>query len=320
VRASCIAIVCIAACGDEPPPPTAPGFGKVLAALLAEADDTREPWRCAALDTPALADAELSTGPRKWQLGGNTLRRIDTDDTIAIGVVADAAGDGPRTVAALARLRVELEQGAPDVVLVLGGMGETQADLEATLGTLAERAPWPVVSLPGDLESATLHAAALASLRNRGTHVIDGRQARWIELPGATIATIPGAGARERLVAGDDGCLWRAEDVAAIYSTLTAKPGVRIVASSEPPRARIGGEATGELGIVPAQPVEVLLHAPASPAPSPAKSGGRDGARVTLTPGTADATRRLPDAHTPTAGLLVIRHGTWTWRAVVAAK
>jgi hypothetical protein len=320
-RASCLAaaVLCVA-CRDEPPPQSAPGFGKVLAGLLAAADGVRAPWRCAALDTPAFADEQLVTGARRWQLGGHALRRLDTDDVLAIGVVADAAGAGPRTIAALARLRVELEKSAPDLVLALGGMGETQADLEATLGTLAERAPWPVVSLPGDLESATLHAAALANLRNRGVHVVDARLARWIELPGATIATIPGAGARERLVAGDDGCLWRPEDVAQVYAALTGKPGVRIVATSEPPRARIGGEPTGDLGIVPAQPIEVALHAPASPVPSPASSGGRDGARIALTPGTADATRRLPDAHAPSAGLLVIRGAAWTWRPIVAAK
>jgi hypothetical protein len=315
-----IAIACAVGCGDDPPPPSAPGVGKVLAAVLAAADDERTPWRCAALDTPFVADAQLVTGPRKWQLGGHMLRRIDSDDTIAIGVIADAAGASPRTIAMLSRLRVELEKSAPDLVISLGGMGATQADLVATLGTLAEGAPWPVVSLPGDLEPASEHVGALSTLRARGAHVLDGRLIRWIELPGATIATIPGAGAPERLVAGSDGCSWHAEDVAKLYSTLTAKPGVRIVASSEAPRSRSAGEATGELGLVPAQPIEVALHGPAVPTASPARSGGRDGGRVALTPGTADGLRRLPDAHTPSAGLLVIRGGTWSWRPVVAAK
>lgn len=319
-RAVVTAAALLVGCGDSAPPPSAPGVGKVLAAVLAAADAERAPWRCAALDTPMLADAQIATGERKWQLGGHVLRRIDSDDTIAIGVIADAAGSGPRTIAALARLRVELEKSAPDLVIALGGMGETQAELEATLGTLAERATWPVVSLPGDLESASAHGGALATLRTRGAYVLDGRLVRWIELPGVTIGTVPGAGARERLVAGVDGCQWRAEDIAKLYSTLTAKPGMRIVASSEAPRARIAGEPAGELGLVPAQPIEVALHGPAAPAPSPARAGSRDGARIPLTPGTADATRRLPDAHNPSAGLLVIRAGTWAWRPLVGAK
>jgi len=246
------------------------------------------------------------------------LRRTDSDDTLAIGVVADAANASPRTIAALARLRGELEKSAPDLVLTLGGMGATRTELEATLGTLGERAAWPVVALPGDLEPATEHAAAIAALRKRGVNVLDGRLVRWIELPGATIATLPGAGARERLGAADEGCQWRAEDVAALYAELTGRPGMRIMASSEAPRTTVDGEPAGELGLVPPQPIEVALHGPVSSLPSPTRSGSRDGARTVLSPGTADAVRRLPDAHTPSAGLLVLHAGTWSWRAVVA--
>ena len=310
----------VVGCGDEPPPASAPRVGRVLAALLGAADGERAPWRCAALDTPTIPASQIVTGPRRWQLGAHTLRRIDRDDTVAIGVVADAAGASPPTIAALARLRAELEKASPDLVLALGGMGATQAELEATLGTLAERASWPLVALPGDLESASAHVAALTSLRKRDAHVLDGRVVRWIELPHVTIATVPGAGAHERLVAGTDGCQWTDDDVATLYAAVTAKPGIRIVASSEAPRTRVAGEPAGELGLVPAQPIEVALHGPVSPRPSPAKSGTRDGARVALSPGTADATRRLPDPHTPSAGLLVIRAGSWHWRPLAVAN
>ncbi len=292
----------------------------MLAAVLAAADQARTPWRCAALDTPALADQAIMTGDHPWQLGGHMLRRTESDDGdgVAIGVIADAANASPRTIAALGRLRGELDKAAPDVVLALGGMGSTQAELEATLGTLAERAPWPVVALPGDLEPAAEHIAALAALRRRGATVVDGRLARWIELPGVTIATLPGAGARERLVAGNEGCQWRDGDVAALSSELSAKPGVRVFASSEAPRTSMDGEPAGELALVPAQPIEVALVGPIAPNPSPARAGNRDGQRIALTPGTADATRRLPDAHVPSAGLLVVRAGTWSWRPLVA--
>jgi hypothetical protein len=308
----------VAACGNSSPAPSAPRIGSVLAAVLAAADQTRAPWRCAAVDTPALPDREITTGERRWQLGGHMLRRTDKDEVVAIGVVADAANASPRTIAALGRLRGELEKSAPDVVLALGGMGATQAELEATLGTLAERAPWPVVALPGDLEPTTAHVAALAALAKHGATVVDGRLARWIELPGVTIATLPGAGARERMVAGDDGCQWRPDDIAKISSELSAKPGIRVIASSEAPRTTVDGEPAGQLALVPAQPIEIALHGPVSPAASPAATGSRDGARAVLSPGTADAMRRLPDAHTPSAGVLVLRAGTWSWRPLAA--
>jgi len=294
--------------------------GNVLAAVLAAADQTRAPWRCAALDTPSLADAPLATGERHWQLGGHMLRRTDNDDVVAIAVIADAADASPRTIAALARLRAELEKSSPDLVLTLGGMGATQAELEATLGTLGDHAPWPVVAMPGDLEPMSAHVAALANLRRRASNVLDGRLVRWIEQPGVTIATLPGAGARERLVASDDGCQWRADEVAKLYTELTTKPGIRVAASSEAPRTTVDGEPAGELGLVPPQPIELALSGPVAPGASPPRSGSRDGARIVLSPGTADGVRRLPDAHAPTAGLLVVRAGMWTWRPLAAAK
>ena len=46
----------------------------------------------------------------------------------------------------------------------------------------------------------------------------------------------------------------------------------------------------------------------------------RDGAGAPLSPGTSDATSRLPDGHHPSAGVLVIRGSTWTWRTVIDAS
>lgn len=320
-------VVAITACGGKPAPSPAPRIANALAAALAAADVERTPWRCAALDTPAMPDLALTTGKQRWQLGGHTLRRIDGAGELTIGVIADAADATPATIAALGRLRGEFEKASVDLVISLGGMGETQKDLEATLGTLGDHAPWPVVALPGDLEPASAQVAALASLRRRGQVVLDGRLVRWIEQEGtgaaattATIATLPGAGARERLSAGVDGCLWRADDVANLYVQLTAKPGMRILATAEAPRSMVHGEPSGELALVPPQPVDIALHGPVVPDPSPAKAGGRDGAKVTLSPGTADAMRRLPDAHAPGAGLLVIRAGTWSWRPLLVGR
>ena len=313
-----LAGLAMAGCGDSSPRPSAPRVGHVLGAVLAAAEQTRAPWRCAALDTPALPDFAFSTGERQWQLGARMLRRTDNDDVVAIGFVADAANASPGTIAALARLRGELEKAAPDLVVTLGGMGATQAELQATLGTLGERAAWPIVAMPGDLEAMHAHVNAIGALRRRGMHVIDGRLVRWIELPGVTIATLPGAGARARLAAADDGCRWSADEVAKLYGDLTAKAGLRIVASSEAPRTTVAGEPAGELELVPAQPIELAVHGPVSAVASPAKTGGRDGARVVVSPGTADAMRRLPDPHAPSAGLLVVRAGTWSWRPLVA--
>jgi len=192
-----------------------------------------------------------------------------------------------------------------------------------------------VVALPGDLEPAKAHGEAITTLRKRGDHVVDGRLARWIEVHGGpagehgvTVGIVPGGGARERLVAGTEGCGYAAADIAAIVGELTRRSGLRILASAEAPRGLDGpvgrrgdrgGEATGELALMAAQPVDLAVHGPSGAvgAASTAATGGRDGAKVRLTPGTADATTRLPDAHLASAGVLVIRGASWTWKPLV---
>lgn len=310
--------------GSTPEKPTAPPIGKLVGALLAASDGATAPWRCAATDVPALPDEELKTGERTWRTTAQLLGRTDdtgNDKEIVIGVVADAGGAAPRTVAALGRLRAALDTAKPDLVLTLGGMGTNFDELQATLGTLSDRATWPLVALPGDLEPMSAHAGAIAALRKRGDVVLDGRNVRWIDLGGAAIGTIPGAGAIERLAAGADGCAWTAEDIAKVTRELTQKAGVRIVASAEAPRAMIDGEAGGELALVPSKalPVEIALHGPLEPAPTPARTGARDGAAIGLSPGTADATARLPRTHHPAAGVLVVRGAAWSWRPLVDA-
>jgi hypothetical protein len=314
-----IALIAFAACGSKDKPPPATKSGAILAALFKAADAEKSPWRCSALDTPALTDEDLGHG---WKAHAHSLTREGGD--LTIGVLADAGGDAGKTIAALGRLRAQLDAAKPDLVISLGGMGGNANQIEAVLGTVSDHAEWPVVALPGDLEPAKAHADAIATLRKRGAKVLDGRLVRWIEAGSLTLATIPGAGARDRLVASDDGCGWTADDIANVTRELTARKGLRVLVTAEAPRSMTGvdrrgapaGEATGELALVAAQPVDLAVHAPggAVGVASAATTGRRDGAKVRLTPGTADATTRLPDAHVASAGLLVVRGDTWSWK------
>jgi hypothetical protein len=310
-RGPLAALAVLAACGagaSEPAP-----LGKVLAAALAAADRVRAPWRCAALDPPALSSETIAG----WRSSGHVLERTTPGD-VTIGVIADAAGSSPVTIAALARLRGKLDAAHPVLLLALGGMGTTRDELTATVGTLSDHADYPVVALPGDLEAMPAYLAALAALRRRGDPVVDGRLARWLELPGATIATVPGAGAAGRLVAGDDGCAWHAAEVTAIYTELAKRPGLRIAATAEAPRRIVGGEATGELALRAGVPIDLAVHGAA--AASPARSGHRDGAAIALSPGSSDATTRVPSTGGPSAGLLALHDGAWSWTPLVDTK
>jgi len=316
------AVAVLAACGGgRTAVPAGSQVGPALTAALAAADQARAPWRCAAPDGPAAPDATLSVGAHTWKLAGHTLSRTGKTSGLVIGVIADAGGAAPATLAALGRLGKKLARA--ELVLVLGGMGTTREELEATLGAFGDAPPFPILALPGDLEAMPALAAASLALRGRGVTVIDGRTVQQIEAPGVAIAAIGGAGARGRLVAGDDGCAYRDADVTAAMSALTSKPGIRILASAEAPRAIYAGEPTGELALTATadHELDVALHGPTTAGVSKARSGARDGDAVALSPGRADATPRLPGpATSPTAGLLTVSGETWSWKPVTDSE
>jgi hypothetical protein len=152
--------------------------------------------------------------------------------------------------------------------------------------------------------------------------VVDGRLARWLELPGATIATIPGAGAAARLVAGAEGCGYRTADVAAVLGELTKRGGLRILASAEAPRITVGGEPAGALELTAGKPhaIDIALHGPTAEAATPGRVGRRDGSAAALTPGSSDATTRLPGPRrAASAGLLVVDRAGWSWKPIAGA-
>ncbi|HEX2691163.1 MAG TPA: hypothetical protein VHN14_31340 [Kofleriaceae bacterium] len=243
--------------------------------------------------------------------------KLDETGEIAVGVIADAAGSAPETLAALGRLRAKLTH--VDLVISLGGMGATRAELEATFVALAEHAAWPLVALEGDLEPVPAQTEAIATARRRGAIVIDGRLVQRIELASATIALVPGSGAASRLVAGAEGCLHRAEDVAAAFADLTPRAGLRILASADPPRHTERGEPTGDLAITVSagQQIDIALHGPTNGSATPARRGHRDGTAVPLTPGSIDATPRCPGSRrSPTAGILTLQGSAWTWTPI----
>ena len=330
------AVLCgglVMACGGHhraEPPPAGARVGAAIVAAMGAADHAREPWRCARVTGPGLT-AETLLLARSWRLAGHEVALVPTTATppgagsagatssareLTIAVIADAGGASPSTIAALSRLREAW--GPVDLVIALGGMGTTQADLEATLGTLAEHSTVPVIALPGDLEGVSAQSAAIAALHARGEPIVDGRLVRRIALPGATIATLGGASAAERLSAAADGCVFAPAEATAALASVAAEPGLRIAALPEAPRLVRAGEATGDLSM-PATALDVVLHAPVAPEPTPARAGHRDGAAAPLTPGTSDATTRLPaGVGMPSAGLLTVGAGVWRWRPVLA--
>lgn len=287
-------------------------MGSALTAMLTAAARSHAPWRCSGA-RELVADAAVAGG---WQIVGGALRRTGPEPLV-IGIVADAGGSDPKTIAALTQLRTAFQSHGANLVLTLGGMGATRAELAATLTAVS--GAWPVVAIPGDLEPIPAHQAAIADVRGSGSIALDGRSLRTIEAKNVLIGIIPGVGSEYRAVAGSDGCTWVAGDIADAFRQWSAFPGLRIAVSAEAPRETIDGEATGEIALVPEDPIDVLVHGPTRAIPSSPIRGGRDGTRVALSPGTVDATARLPPIRGTTAGVLVVRDLTWEWSPILGS-
>ncbi len=249
------AIAVAGACGEASRPAVARGaLGRataeaVLAAVAAAADEI-EPWRCARPgDTAGLV------APPGWRLDG--ARLIAPEDAAPhVAVLGEARGDAT----AVAGLRAALDAAPPAVVVTIGGMATTQAELTALLAPLAEGAPWLLVAVPGDREALPAHRAAVAALAARGARVVDGTRARVIDLGAIRIGTLPGAPARGRLAAGVEGCVHDDADVAA--APARAAPAADH-AAGDAARPAPGGIHAGDVALAEAlarAPVDVVAH------------------------------------------------------------
>lgn len=301
-RVSRCAVLALVGCGGKPSAPPPPGAGDHTPSHALDA--ARAQQSCVSAEE--LPAATLGS----WKVSGHV---VSTGGDARIAVLADTGGATPETIAALARVRAKLDV---DLVITLGGLGTTQSELETVLGVLATKVP--VIALPGDLEAMPAQIAAIAALQAKGEPVVDGRLVRRIDFASGSIATIGGARAPQRLVAGADGCIYAAADVAAAYADLSPRSGVRILATAEAPRREIDGDAAGELGLLPiaGTQVDVHVHGGVDADASPTAKGGHDGEAVSLTPGSADATTRLVSPHAPSAGVLAVKPGSWTWTPI----
>jgi hypothetical protein len=239
----------------------------VLAALDAAADAT-EPWRCARIDDPAAARIAVETkaAPR-------------------IAFVGDARVMGASDAPIADGVRKALDAAPVDVVVALGSMGGTEAEILAALGPIAQGAPWLTVAIPSDLESLPEHRRAVAALATGGTRIVDGSTIRLVDLGPAVLGTLPGAPAAGRLRDDLDGCVHDDDDVTTILRALAdaapggkaGKPRPTVLASRRAPRGATdlapGGIHAGDVALarrLAADPVSVIVHGAVADASTPA--------------------------------------------------
>jgi len=273
-RLGIAALVALGACGSGAKPSGGAGNAAAagLVAAVEHAAATRAPWRCATR-SPSTTTGELVAGERTWRRAGETL--TTTGRGLTIVAVADARGD------AAAIWRERLRAAEPAVVLTLGGLGTTEAEIAASLGALVDPA-WLTVAIPGDAESWPAHRAAVATVAATGAPVVDGADVRLLDGGAAVIATLPGPAHAARLAAGADGCVHDDADAAAIIAALVAAAGDRPTVLVAPRAPQGGGGARGVAGVPAGDPgltaavagLTAVVHAPLVPGPTaPGRAG-----------------------------------------------
>ena len=175
-------LVALAGCGSGGGRPQV-GAGEAAALALTAAVDraavTLAPWRCATLAPPSPAGPAVVTGGRTWQRRDGGL--VSAGATLTVVAVADARG------AAAATWRARLRAAEADLVISVGGMGTTEAEIGASLGALIDPA-WLTVAIPGATEAWPAHRAAIAALAAAGGAIVDGAEVRVID-GGAAVNT-----------------------------------------------------------------------------------------------------------------------------------
>ncbi len=278
-----LAALLAAACGSSEPPDTAStevgrGLAAGLVTAVERAAPVAEPFRCAELAATSATTASVTElgkrAGRALALEGDRLRIGPAEEgarTLVAGVVSDARGASPATLAQLGRVRAEFEREKVELVVSLGGMGTSEAELTQVLGALARDAPWVVWAIPGEREAIPAHRAAVAGLAAAGYPVFDAARVRLVEVDGAVLASFPGAEEPSQLLAGAEGCVHGPGDAAALAVRLAAQKGVRVWAGHSPPRqsgpeagdVALGGVHVGERALaaaLPAARADLVLH------------------------------------------------------------
>ena len=316
-RLGIAALVALGACGSGAKPSGGAGNAAAagLVAAVEHAAATRAPWRCATR-SPSTTTGELVAGERTWRRAGETL--TSADRALTIVAVADARGDASAT------WRERLRAAEPAVVLTLGGLGTTEAEIAASLGALVDPA-WLTVAIPGDAEGWPAHRAAVATVAATGAPVVDGADVRLLDGGAAVIATLPGPAHAARLAAGADGCEHDDADAAAIIAALVAAAGARptVLAATRAPQ---GGGARGVAGVPAGDPgltaavagLTAVVHAPLMPGPTGPGRAGR--AVAVIAAGSLDPVPRFAVDGARAARSLTavtIDDRALTWRPIV---
>jgi hypothetical protein len=199
--------------------------------------------RCMALEPPSPRKVEV--GPARLTLEGRELTIAGLPSPLRIAALSEPGLGGAPSAAAVAALKAA----APHLVVVLGGLGETQQAAGATAVALAEIGV-PVLVVAGGRDRPERLSRALASVEQGRERIIDATALRAIHIGDDTL--VPVAGASEgRYASGPEACGHALDDLKQVASELGGKTERRrwLLSWHAPGGAGAEGVARTETGL-----------------------------------------------------------------------
>jgi Icc-related predicted phosphoesterase len=189
--------------------------------------------------------AKIDLSGRAFELQGARLKETatDPDDQLVLGVVANIKEDTPENLKNLQSIVEFFKAEKVDAIVVNGDVGETEQQIANVLEPISAL-NLPTFVIIGNLEKKSDYNKAVKAVAAKHSNVFDLNHVRLVELDDAVLVSMPGYYDKSYLHAGEDGCHYKAADLAAMRNIIKAAGDAKpvVLVSHGPPR-QDGAEA-----------------------------------------------------------------------------
>lgn len=198
---------------------------------------------CMADWAPGGEATARTAGDRTFSLTGTQLVETskDADNKAVLGVLANIKEDTPENLKNIAAALAYFKMKNVDSIVVVGDLGETQAQIEAAMKPIVATG-LAVFTVVGNREKRSDYAAALKTLSAANPNIVDLNQARLVQLDDVALVSVPGYYDKAYIHA-EDGCQYFAGDLEATKPAVKAAAGTPVVLISHGPPRQEGSVA-----------------------------------------------------------------------------
>ena len=168
-------------------------------------------------------EKSFKIGARTFKLQGSTLTVTgeDADDQVVFGVIANVKEATGENLFNLRRYLEFFKAEKVEAILVAGDSAEKADGIAQVLEPIA-KAGLPTFVIPGNRESRSDFHAAIKGLAAKYPGLFDMSVVRLVNFDDASVVSLPGYYDKRFIHAGEDGCQYFKEDVAALEPIVAA--------------------------------------------------------------------------------------------------